>query len=91
MIFQVPVKNAETNILKPVMVWFYYGAFAYGNGNPDFYGPDYLLEKDVIVVTFNYRVGPIGEILSSKYDLTKWKKSQYLSLTGYQKENEKIE
>ncbi|CAH0389067.1 unnamed protein product [Bemisia tabaci] len=56
----VPVKNAETNILKPVMVWFYYGAFAYGNGNPDFYGPDYLLEKDVIVVTFNYRVGPIG-------------------------------
>lgn len=24
------------------------------------YGPDYLLQKDVILVTFNYRVGPLG-------------------------------
>lgn len=24
------------------------------------YGPDYLLQKDIVLVTINYRVGPIG-------------------------------
>ena len=26
----------------------------------DFYGPDHLLDEDVVLVTFNYRVGPLG-------------------------------
>lgn len=24
------------------------------------YGPDYFMQKDVVLVTFNYRLGPIG-------------------------------
>jgi cholinesterase len=31
-----------------------------GSGNTDLYGPDFLLQKDVVVVTFNYRLGIIG-------------------------------
>ncbi|XP_066586450.1 juvenile hormone esterase-like [Prorops nasuta] len=45
---------------KAVMVWFHGGAFNMGNGDDDVYGPDFLLEEDVIVVTVNSRLGAIG-------------------------------
>lgn len=32
--------------------------FLYGS----IYQPDYILDKDIILVTFNYRLGPIGNI-----------------------------
>lgn len=43
-----------------VMVWIYGGAFVHGNSSYISYGPDYLLEKDVIYVSFNYRLGVFG-------------------------------
>ncbi|XP_076656080.1 juvenile hormone esterase-like [Halictus rubicundus] len=46
--------------LKPVMVWIYGGAFFSGHSNPSFYGPDFFLEDDVVVVSFNYRLGILG-------------------------------
>ncbi|XP_050094048.1 uncharacterized protein LOC126576786 [Anopheles aquasalis] len=46
--------------LKPVMVWIHGGGFYTGSGNTDFYGPEPLLQHDVILVTFNYRLGPLG-------------------------------
>ncbi|XP_043225314.1 juvenile hormone esterase-like [Amphibalanus amphitrite] len=44
----------------PVMVWIHGGAFTLGSGDSDFYGPDYLMDEDVVLVTFNYRLGPFG-------------------------------
>ncbi|XP_035917519.1 carboxylesterase 5A-like [Anopheles stephensi] len=44
----------------PVMVFIHGGAFKYGSGNSDCYSPEYLLEQNVVVVTFNYRLGPLG-------------------------------
>lgn len=44
----------------PVMVYIHGGAFKYGSGNTDMYGPDYLVEKDVVIVTINYRLGVLG-------------------------------
>lgn len=32
----------------------------HGHGGPDTYAPDYLLEHDVILVSGNYRLGPLG-------------------------------
>ncbi|XP_060524434.1 uncharacterized protein LOC132700874 [Cylas formicarius] len=52
----------NTSDKLPVMFWIFGGGFVAGNGNYKFYGPDYLLEEDVIVVTFNYRMGPFGFI-----------------------------
>ncbi|KAJ8666885.1 hypothetical protein QAD02_008547 [Eretmocerus hayati] len=49
----------QTN-LKPVMVWIHGGAFKTGNSNRTYYGPDFLLEEDVVIVSFNYRLGPFG-------------------------------
>ncbi|XP_060525637.1 carboxylic ester hydrolase-like [Cylas formicarius] len=42
----------------PVMFWIHGGGFVGGSGN--FYGPDFLIEEDVVVVTFNYRLGAFG-------------------------------
>lgn len=33
-----------------------------GFSNTSFYGPDYLMTGDVILVTHNYRLGPLGGI-----------------------------
>uniref|UniRef100_A0A3F2YWM3 carboxylesterase n=1 Tax=Anopheles epiroticus TaxID=199890 RepID=A0A3F2YWM3_9DIPT len=44
----------------PVMVFIHGGAFKYGSGNSDCYSPEYLLQQNVIIVTFNYRLGPLG-------------------------------
>ncbi|KAK9888319.1 hypothetical protein WA026_000578 [Henosepilachna vigintioctopunctata] len=46
--------------LSPVMVYIYGGAFMEGNSDITFYGPELLVSKDVIVVTFNYRIGIFG-------------------------------
>lgn len=43
------------------MVYIHGGAFMFGSGDDDIYGPDFLIEFDVIVVTFNYRLGVLGE------------------------------
>ncbi|XP_061704123.1 juvenile hormone esterase-like [Cydia pomonella] len=44
----------------PVMVWIHGGGFYTGSGNSDFYGPDFFMAHDVILVTFNYRLEVLG-------------------------------
>ena len=46
----------------PVMVWVHGGGFVSGDGGDRMYGPRYLLDRDVILVTFNYRLGPLGTL-----------------------------
>ncbi|KAJ0176436.1 hypothetical protein K1T71_007615 [Dendrolimus kikuchii] len=42
----------------PVMVFIHGGAFLYGHSGV--YDPSYLMDWDMVVVTLNYRLGPIG-------------------------------
>jgi acetylcholinesterase len=44
----------------PVMVYLHGGAFREGSGSATMYGGDFLVEKDVVVVTINYRLGVLG-------------------------------
>ncbi|XP_050665005.1 juvenile hormone esterase-like isoform X3 [Leptidea sinapis] len=44
----------------PVMLYVHGGGYLFGSGSSTMYGPDYLVEKDVIVVTVNYRCGALG-------------------------------
>jgi len=44
----------------PVMVWIYGGALRNGSGSTPLYAGDRLARHDVIVVTFNYRLGVFG-------------------------------
>lgn len=53
-------KNTNPHKLSPVMVYIHGGAFYGGSSRLEIYSPDYLLMSDIVVVTFNYRVGPLG-------------------------------
>lgn len=55
----VPEVNSKISTF-PVMIWIYGGSFQYGYAGKSLYGPSYLVQHDVIIVTFNYRTGPYG-------------------------------
>ncbi|XP_043467738.1 juvenile hormone esterase-like [Leptopilina heterotoma] len=71
--------------LLPVMVFIHGGSFLIGSGN--MYGAQYLLQKDIILVTFNYRLGILGflttadEVAPGNFGL----KDQVLALKWIQK------
>jgi len=48
------------NKKRAVMVYIHGGAFIMGGGASYFFGPNYLLENDVVLVTFNFRLGVFG-------------------------------
>lgn len=49
------------NRRRPVMVWIHGGAFTAGAGSGHLYdGHSFATEGDIVVVTFNYRLGALG-------------------------------
>ncbi|TRY61736.1 hypothetical protein TCAL_13366, partial [Tigriopus californicus] len=65
------VVNVYTTALqdqRPVMVWIHGGSFNSGAATPRVYGPEFLLDKDVVLVTINYRLGPLGFLSNGKDD-----------------------
>lgn len=44
----------------PVMIFIHGGGYQFGSGNTSMYGPDYLVERDVVIVTINYRCNVLG-------------------------------
>ncbi|KAF2885851.1 hypothetical protein ILUMI_20324 [Ignelater luminosus] len=52
---QLPDSDKE---LLPVIFYIHGGGFAEGSAN--LYGPEFLVAKDVVLVTVNYRLGPLG-------------------------------
>ncbi|XP_023336019.1 putative inactive carboxylesterase 4 [Eurytemora carolleeae] len=50
--------TGENNL--PVLVWIHGGGFLIGGSDPGFYGPDRWLDHDIVLVTFNYRLGALG-------------------------------
>lgn len=52
-------ENAKsTDSLFPVIFYIHGGAFQFGSGI--LYGPKYLLDREITLVTINYRLGPLG-------------------------------
>lgn len=64
----------------PVVVAIHGGAYHAGSG--DWLGPEFLLDEDVILVTFNYRVGPLGflSLGNAEYSGNNGLKDQLLAL-----------
>lgn len=50
-------------MLRPVMFWIHGGGFVDGSGSTERYGPEFLVARDVVLVTVNYRLGMLGNIL----------------------------
>jgi carboxylesterase type B len=44
----------------PVIVYIHGGAFCVGSSDPRLYGPEYLIDKGIVYVSINYRLGPLG-------------------------------
>ncbi|XP_053686560.1 esterase B1-like [Sabethes cyaneus] len=56
-----PILPEEGSVDRlPVMVWIHGGGFSLGSGDEIMYCPKHLVQEGVIVVTFNYRLGPLG-------------------------------
>jgi para-nitrobenzyl esterase len=53
-----PAKTAHEHL--PVIVWIYGGGYINGSASMPLYWGDRLAQKDVIVVTVAYRLGPLG-------------------------------
>ncbi|KAJ6633852.1 Esterase B1 [Pseudolycoriella hygida] len=53
-------KNLNPDSKAPVMIWIHGGGFMFGSCGPEIYGPDYLLQNNVVLVVTNYRVGVLG-------------------------------
>ncbi|XP_017480526.1 PREDICTED: esterase B1-like [Rhagoletis zephyria] len=51
------------------MVWIYGGAYQIGEATRDLYAPDYFMERDVVLVTVNYRLGALGFLSLNDPDL----------------------
>jgi len=56
----VRTDNLGSTDLKPVMVWFHGGSHMTGSSSDEFYQANGLVEKGIILVTVNYRLGPFG-------------------------------
>lgn len=59
-------RQTNTNHRAPVMVFIYGGGFIQGSSQQLFYSPDFFMQKDVVVVTFNYRIGALGKYILLK-------------------------
>ncbi|AOS44236.1 Fumonisin B1 esterase [Lacunisphaera limnophila] len=53
-----PAKSPGDKI--PVLVWIYGGGFSFGGNNNPTHNGEHLARKGVVLVTINYRVGPLG-------------------------------
>ncbi|XP_058463055.1 venom carboxylesterase-6-like [Malaya genurostris] len=48
------------NDAMPVMIWIHGGGFVGGSAQSSMYCPIHLVQEGVVVVTVNYRLGPLG-------------------------------
>jgi len=55
----VPRERNSTGLL-PVAVWLHGGAFMFGSGSACWFGPQFWMIHEIVLVTLNYRLGPLG-------------------------------
>ncbi len=53
-----PAKSAAEKV--PVLVWIYGGGFSFGSTSTPVHNGEHLARKGVVLVSINYRVGPLG-------------------------------
>jgi carboxylesterase type B len=51
------------------MVFFHLGGFYALTAHSNVYGPQYLMDQDIVLVTTNYRIGALGR--SRSYSLVR--------------------
>ncbi|XP_069678272.1 juvenile hormone esterase-like isoform X2 [Periplaneta americana] len=59
-VFTPKLPSGPNATLLAVMAVIHGGGFTIGSGNRNALGPDFLVDEDVVIVTFNYRLGLLG-------------------------------
>ena len=59
--------NLGSKTKQPVMVWIHGGGHQFGSGDFSYYQANGLVEKDVVLVTINYRLGAFGYMAPVSY------------------------
>lgn len=49
--------------IYPVMVFIHGGSLTSGDSKSSSFGPEYLMDKDIVLVIFNYRLGLLGNLI----------------------------
>lgn len=57
---KIHVADIDSSEKLAVMFFIHGGGYTDGSGNDWLYGPDFLMENHVILVTINYRLGALG-------------------------------
>ena len=56
---------------RPVMVYIHGGAYSHGSGSSPLYDGTHLCQRgDVVVVTLNHRLGPLGYLYLARFGIT---------------------
>ncbi|XP_051164503.1 esterase E4-like isoform X2 [Leptopilina boulardi] len=55
---KLPTENEK--VKRPVIVFIHPGGFFSYSGQSDQFGPEYLLDRNVVMVAINYRIGSLG-------------------------------
>ena len=59
-VYTKQMRQANDGQTLPVVVYFHGGAFVVGSCESMLYGPQVLLDRDIVLVGVNYRLGPFG-------------------------------
>uniref|UniRef100_A0A1A9WY03 Carboxylic ester hydrolase n=1 Tax=Glossina brevipalpis TaxID=37001 RepID=A0A1A9WY03_9MUSC len=63
------IYTRDLNSLRPVLVFLHPGGFYSGSGRSDFAaGPQNLMDRDIVLVTLNYRLGSLGFLATGTSD-----------------------
>ncbi|XP_077282138.1 esterase E4-like [Temnothorax americanus] len=59
-IYTTKLPSENDPVKRPVLVFFHPGGFYLYSGKSSNFGPQYLLDKDIVLVTVNFRLGTLG-------------------------------
>ena len=61
-VYTTKLPSSRENVTRPVLVFFHPGGYYSFSGQSFYFGPQYLMDKDIVLVTVNYRLGTLGFI-----------------------------
>ncbi|CAL1673737.1 unnamed protein product [Lasius platythorax] len=59
-VYTTKLPSVSDPVKRPVLVFFHPGGFYVFSGQSSNFGPEYLLDKDIVLVTVNYRLATLG-------------------------------
>ncbi|CAG9829853.1 unnamed protein product [Diabrotica balteata] len=93
-VYTTKLPNGGEKTKYPVLVYIYPGGFHSFSGDSRWAGPNYFLDEEIVLVTFNYRIGTLGFLstgdkeapgnigLKDQVEALKWVKQNIESFCG---------